>query len=103
MKKITIELTADVKDPNQERETITGTPETIIHILRGRAYRPEILPEEALKSLDGYMDYLEKTIWRLYGIGIKASGSTLKRRASAMVQELHRAGFLKITEGSESK
>ncbi len=82
---------------------ISGTPAEIMVILRAQAYRPELLPETARRSLTGYMDHLEKEIWRLYGVGIKSAGETTGQRAESMLNELARVGFLQIEEGSKKK
>lgn len=97
MKEVTIKIGSD------PGEIMKGDPLTLMARLRDSAYRPEVLPEETRRNLSSYMDHLERDIWRLYGVGIKATGLTLKQRAHSMIRELARVGFIKLIEGDENK
>ena len=64
-------------------EIIKGDSVAVVEFLRSQVYDPD-----RFASLDDYMDYFARSLWKFRGVGVNVSGETLEARCGSLVSQL---------------
>lgn len=67
------------------------TPMEIIESLRQKAFDPDYYG-----SLDGYLDFLMKSLWKFHKIGLQVPNGSIEYKCSTVVDQLILNGFIEM-------
>lgn len=72
--------------------SLEGTPTTILHLMQD-AWR---FKKDAPKTVEEYIEIIQQTTWRAFGIGITVTGETIEEKADSLLRNMAAHGIIKI-------